>query len=164
MFLLCIFLLSLAGRLRQPVGSFFWWPKTKDCAAHSVEPPVLLLILQENQETWPRAWGELAAAAHLSHRRPAVIWLQKTAKTATVRGARLIAEASLHKGGFGRVEVMTHCNAGGLATVDWGTALAPVYRAHNDRVPIHVWVDGRCGAQRPKRTEGLAPVTAVPSE
>ena len=36
---------------------------------------------------------------------------------------------------------MTPCNAGWLATVDWGTALAPVYRAHNDGVPIHVWVD-----------------------
>jgi len=36
---------------------------------------------------------------------------------------------------------VTHCNAGWLATVDWGTALAPVYRAHNDGVPIHVWVD-----------------------
>jgi len=45
-----------------------------------------------------------------------------------------------------------------------GTALAHVYRARNDGVPIHVWVDGRCGAQRPKRKEGLAAVTAVPSE
>jgi hypothetical protein len=133
--------LSLAGRLWEPVGSFFWWPKTKDCVAHSVEPPVLLLILQENQETWPRAWGDLTAAAHLSRRRLAVIWLQKTAKTATARGAGLIAVAWLHKGGFGRVRVLTHCNAGSLATVDWGTALAPIYRAHNDGVPIHVWVD-----------------------
>jgi methylthioribose-1-phosphate isomerase len=36
---------------------------------------------------------------------------------------------------------VTHCNAGWLATVDWGTALAPVYRAHNEGIPIHVWVD-----------------------
>ena len=102
MFSLCIFALSLAGRLREPVGSFFWWPKTKDCAAHSVEPPVLLLILQEDQETWPRAWGDLAAAAHLSRRRLAVIWLQKTARTAMARGTEFIAVALLHKGGFGR--------------------------------------------------------------
>ncbi len=54
---------------------------------------------------------------------------------------RLIAEAWRRKRGAGRVEVLTHCNAGWLATVDWGTALAPVYRAHNDGVPIHVWVD-----------------------
>jgi methylthioribose-1-phosphate isomerase len=37
--------------------------------------------------------------------------------------------------------VLTHCNAGWLAAVDWGTALAPIYRAHEDGVPIHVWVD-----------------------
>jgi methylthioribose-1-phosphate isomerase len=36
---------------------------------------------------------------------------------------------------------VTHCNAGWLATLDWGTALAAVYRAHNDGIPIHVWVD-----------------------
>jgi methylthioribose-1-phosphate isomerase len=39
------------------------------------------------------------------------------------------------------VNVLTHCNAGWLATVDWGTALAPVYTAHNAGVPVHVWVD-----------------------
>ena len=39
------------------------------------------------------------------------------------------------------VNVLTHCNAGWLATVDWGTALAPVYRAHDQGVSIHVWVD-----------------------
>jgi methylthioribose-1-phosphate isomerase len=56
-------------------------------------------------------------------------------------GAGLIAEAWRRKNKTGRVEVLTHCNAGWLATVDWGTALAPVYRAHNDGIPIHVWVD-----------------------
>jgi methylthioribose-1-phosphate isomerase len=56
-------------------------------------------------------------------------------------GAGLIAEARQRKRGAGRVEVLTHCNAGWLATVDWGTALAPIYRAHNDGIPIHVWVD-----------------------
>ena len=39
------------------------------------------------------------------------------------------------------VNVLTHCNAGWLATVDWGTALAPVYRAHDNGVSVHVWVD-----------------------
>jgi methylthioribose-1-phosphate isomerase len=37
--------------------------------------------------------------------------------------------------------VLTHCNAGWLATVDWGTALAPIYRAHDDGIPVHDWVD-----------------------
>ena len=40
-----------------------------------------------------------------------------------------------------RINVLTHCNAGWLATVDWGTALAPIYQAHNAGMPIHVWVD-----------------------
>jgi len=39
------------------------------------------------------------------------------------------------------VNVLTHCNAGWLATVDWGTALAGVYAAHDAGVPVHVWVD-----------------------
>ena len=56
-------------------------------------------------------------------------------------GVALITEAWRRKGRAGRVDVLTHCNAGWLATVDWGTALAPIYRAHNEGVPIHVWVD-----------------------
>ena len=39
------------------------------------------------------------------------------------------------------LHVLTHCNAGWLATVDWGTALAPIYKAHRAGLNIHVWVD-----------------------
>ncbi|MFN7901042.1 MAG: S-methyl-5-thioribose-1-phosphate isomerase [Synechococcaceae cyanobacterium] len=39
------------------------------------------------------------------------------------------------------LQVLTHCNAGWLATVDWGTALAPIYKAHRAGLPLHVWVD-----------------------
>jgi methylthioribose-1-phosphate isomerase len=39
------------------------------------------------------------------------------------------------------VNVLTHCNAGWLATVDWGTAIAPIYQAHEAGLPVHVWVD-----------------------
>jgi methylthioribose-1-phosphate isomerase len=39
------------------------------------------------------------------------------------------------------VNVLTHCNAGWLATVDWGTATAPIYRAHDRGLSVHVWVD-----------------------
>jgi methylthioribose-1-phosphate isomerase len=39
------------------------------------------------------------------------------------------------------LQVLTHCNAGWLATVDWGTALAPIYKAFDAGIPIHVWVD-----------------------
>jgi len=41
----------------------------------------------------------------------------------------------------GQLNVLTHCNAGWLATVDWGTALAPIYMAHDAGIPVHVWVD-----------------------
>jgi methylthioribose-1-phosphate isomerase len=40
-----------------------------------------------------------------------------------------------------RVNVLTHCNAGWLATVDWGTALAPIYQAYDAGIDLHVWVD-----------------------
>ncbi len=43
--------------------------------------------------------------------------------------------------GGGSLHVLTHCNAGWLATVDWGTALAPIYKAHDAGIPVHVWVD-----------------------
>ena len=39
------------------------------------------------------------------------------------------------------INVLTHCNAGWIATVDWGTALAPLYMAHDKGIPVHVWVD-----------------------
>lgn len=40
-----------------------------------------------------------------------------------------------------RVNVLTHCNAGWIATVDWGTALAPIYMAHDAGLDVHVWVE-----------------------
>lgn len=40
-----------------------------------------------------------------------------------------------------RVNILTHCNAGWLATVDWGTALAPIYMAHDAGIDVHVWVE-----------------------
>jgi len=54
-------------------------------------------------------------------------------------GLRLIEEAAQRKGG--RVNILTHCNAGWLATVDWGTAIAPIYKAARASVDLHVWVD-----------------------
>jgi methylthioribose-1-phosphate isomerase len=39
------------------------------------------------------------------------------------------------------LHILTHCNAGWLATVDWGTALSPIYQAHDAGIPVHVWVD-----------------------
>ncbi|MFO0550054.1 MAG: S-methyl-5-thioribose-1-phosphate isomerase [Polyangiaceae bacterium] len=56
-------------------------------------------------------------------------------------GATALREVLARRGGSGPLRVLTHCNAGWLATVDWGTALAPVYKLHDAGVPIHVWVD-----------------------
>jgi methylthioribose-1-phosphate isomerase len=55
-------------------------------------------------------------------------------------GLAIIRDLATRKGG-GRVNILTHCNAGWLATVDWGTALAPIYKAHDAGIAVHVWVD-----------------------
>jgi methylthioribose-1-phosphate isomerase len=57
-----------------------------------------------------------------------------------VHGLALIREAAGRAPGR-PVRVLTHCNAGWLATVDWGTATAPIYRAHEEGLDVHVWVD-----------------------
>ena len=55
-------------------------------------------------------------------------------------GQKIIAgDRRAQKGG--RVNILTHCNAGWLACVDWGTALSPIYQAHDAGMPVHVWVD-----------------------
>ena len=55
-------------------------------------------------------------------------------------GLALIEQAAARKGSE-PVNVLTHCNAGWLATVDWGTATAPIYLARRNGIPLHVWVD-----------------------
>ena len=54
-------------------------------------------------------------------------------------GLALIEKAA--SGKTGPVNILTHCNAGWLACVDWGTALAPIYKAHDKGIKLHVWVD-----------------------
>jgi methylthioribose-1-phosphate isomerase len=55
-------------------------------------------------------------------------------------GLHLLQDIAARKPGK-RVNILTHCNAGWIATVDWGTALAPIYMAHDAGIPVHVWVD-----------------------
>jgi methylthioribose-1-phosphate isomerase len=55
-------------------------------------------------------------------------------------GLPLIEKISRKKKG-GPVNILTHCNAGWLACVEWGTATAPIYLAHQKGIPVHVWVD-----------------------
>ena len=56
-------------------------------------------------------------------------------------GLPLIHAVAAHKDRAAPVHILTHCNAGWLATVDLGTATAPIYAAHDAGVPVHVWVD-----------------------
>ena len=60
-----------------------------------------------------------------------------------VHGLELIRDFASRAGTNqnGAVNVLTHCNAGWLATVDYGTALAPIYLAHDEGIRVHVWVD-----------------------
>jgi methylthioribose-1-phosphate isomerase len=86
-----------------------------------------------------RARAERVAAAY---RRAAEIADEDVAINRAIgrHGLALIEAIAAKKPGE-RVNVLTHCNAGWLATVDLGTATAPVYAAHDKGVPLHVWVD-----------------------
>jgi methylthioribose-1-phosphate isomerase len=78
-----------------------------------------------------------------AYRRAAEVCDEDVAMNAQIArsGLPLIKEARDRRGGSGPVNILTHCNAGWLATVDWGTALAPIYEAHNRGMAVHVWVD-----------------------
>jgi len=54
-------------------------------------------------------------------------------------GMELIRQKQLHLAQ--PVQILTHCNAGWLACIKYGTALAPIYRAHEEGIPVHVWID-----------------------
>src|ERR1700761_853201 len=92
-----------------------------------------------------RALG--AVLAHPEPKRADIAWAQAEAiadedvafcQAIGRHGAELIRKAY---DGSRPVNVLTHCNAGWLATVDWGTALSPIYTAHEAGIPVHVWVD-----------------------
>ncbi len=75
------------------------------------------------------AWTEAAAIAE-----------EDVAQNAAIgqHGLGLFRQVERHAGKT--LNIMTHCNAGWLATVDWGTALSPVYAAYDAGLPVHVWV------------------------
>jgi methylthioribose-1-phosphate isomerase len=79
----------------------------------------------------------------IAYRRAAEICEQDIAINSAIggHGLRLIEAAAKVKPPGEPVNILTHCNAGWLATVDWGTATAPIYRAHDGGLPVHVWVD-----------------------
>jgi len=86
-----------------------------------------------------RPRGERVAAAY---KRAQEIADEDVAINAAIgrHGLKLIEEIAAKKSGA-PVNVLTHCNAGWLATVDWGTATSAIYQAHDNGLPVHVWVD-----------------------
>lgn len=65
----------------------------------------------------------------------------ETCRMIGVHGLKLIEEIAAKKAPGEPVNVLTHCNAGWIACVDWGTATSPIYQAHDKGIAMHVWVD-----------------------
>src|SRR5579871_1153910 len=82
-------------------------------------------------ERAPLAWKEAARIADED---------VDTCRRIGEHGLAILRDAAAKKDGK-PLNVLTHCNAGWLATVDWGTALSPIYMAHDAGLPVHVWVD-----------------------
>ncbi|MCA0434162.1 MAG: S-methyl-5-thioribose-1-phosphate isomerase [Proteobacteria bacterium] len=88
----------------------------------------------------PLAPGERRAAAY---KRAAEICDEDVEINAAIgrNGLAIIEAIAAKKPAGSTINILTHCNAGWLATVDWGTATAPIYMAHDKGMKIHVWVD-----------------------
>jgi methylthioribose-1-phosphate isomerase len=86
---------------------------------------------------WPRseradlAWKEAAAICDED---------VETCRRIGEHGLKIFRELAANRDGK-PLNILTHCNAGWLACVDWGTALAPIYMAHDAGIPLHIWVD-----------------------
>ncbi len=109
-------------------------------------------------ETRPTAVNLRWALARMRNRlrnhpraaRAAVAWNEAAAicdedvevcRSIGVHGLKILREAAAKKRTGEPLNILTHCNAGWLACVDWGTALAPIYMAHDEGMKLHVWVD-----------------------
>jgi methylthioribose-1-phosphate isomerase len=64
---------------------------------------------------------------------------EKFCENIGINGLKIIEEIYNKK--KDTVNILTHCNAGWLATINWGTATSPIYHAHKKGIPVHVWVD-----------------------
>ena len=95
----------------------------------AVQRALAAILAQPPGERARAAWAEADAIAE-----------EDVAACAAIgrHGLALIRRAGE---GRERVNILTHCNAGWLATVDWGTALSPIYAAHDAGIDVHVWVD-----------------------
>jgi len=64
---------------------------------------------------------------------------EKFCENIGINGLKIIEEIYNKKKDI--INILTHCNAGWLATINWGTATSPIYHAHKKGIPVHVWVD-----------------------
>ena len=64
---------------------------------------------------------------------------EKFCKNIGLNGLKIIEEIYNKK--KNTINILTHCNAGWLATINWGTATSPIYHAHKKGIPVHIWVD-----------------------
>ena len=64
---------------------------------------------------------------------------EKFCESIGINGLKVIEE--IYEKKKDTVNILTHCNAGWLATINWGTATSPIYHAHKKGIPVHVWVD-----------------------
>ena len=64
---------------------------------------------------------------------------EKFCKNIGLNGLKIIEDIAFKK--KDTINILTHCNAGWLATIDWGTATSPIYHAHQKGIKVHVWVD-----------------------
>ncbi len=112
------------------------------------------ILLQSRPTAVNLAWAvekQLTVISNASNKQEAVLAAKENAQMIVEQdvqicesigehGLPLLQEISKSKNGE-TVNILTHCNAGWLATIDWGTATAPIYKAHRRGIPVHVWVD-----------------------
>ena len=120
------------GRLRtladqlvstRPTATNLRWAVDRQLSALSEQPA----------EGWPGiAWDEAETIAAED---------AEWCRLIGVHGVSLIREIAATKAEGEPVNILTHCNAGWLAFADWGSATSPMYAAHREGIPVHVWVD-----------------------
>jgi len=98
-----------------------------------------LASAKRGQPAWRAAWDEACTLAAEDVRVNASIGRHGLDLLRAVASKRESQQRTVHPGA--PLQILTHCNAGRLATVDHGTALAPVYAAHGAGLAVHVWVD-----------------------
>jgi methylthioribose-1-phosphate isomerase len=115
-----IAVLDLLGSTRPTAVNLAWALKRMHDVLHD----------SGHQGRFQLAWAEAAAICDED---------VEVCRSIGVNGLAILREMAKKKAA--PLNILTHCNAGWLATVDWGTALAPVYMAHDEGLPVHVWVD-----------------------